>query len=470
MKVLVVCNRLAPTLELAHLVRALPRLSSLEPVVLLGAPDLKKSLEPDVFNHATEHVLTKEIAYPIGFNPGRMWSVAAKAARAFKLDVLADFLLVLRAAKIGEHVLEALIKKNPSIKAVVTADDRSLGFEFGVVHAARKREIASITVPFALSDPGGDWLRRRERDEFAVSAGNRWTRWLKQKLASTYPSNVREQEGVQLMFLTSGQVLGLQYLGAPFPAPWAYGGGATDVVTLYSESIKARQLELGVPAHKLAVTGQCAMDDLHGLALRKDELKSELSARYGLRSGPLIILAVPQHAEHGLMGASQHAILTAGLFRDLGASGAAVLLSLHPRSRPEDYRLAAEQAGAVISEQPLLEILPAADLFVATHSSTVRWAILLGTPTMVLDDFGVGANGMFEAGGVTFVTDRSIVRDTARLMLSQAHAKEDGPHIHPPSADLFDGCSAQRVVTILESLCDPRPSSTDLAGDLKADN
>lgn len=469
MKVLVVCNRLAPTLELAHLVRALPRLSSLEPVVLLGAPDLKKALTPDVFNHATEHVLTKEITRPLGFNPGRMWSLAAKAARAFRLDVLADFLLVLRAAKIGEHVLDALLKKHPSIRAVVTADDRSLGFEFGVVHAARKRGIPSVTVPFALSDPGGDWLRRREREEFSVIAGNRWTRRLKQKLANTYPANVRAQEGVQLMFLTSGQVLGLQCLGAPFPAPWAYGGGATDVVTLYSESIKARQLELGVPAHRLAVTGQCAMDDLHALAMRRDELKRELSTRYGLQGGrPLIVLAVPQHAEHGLMGEDLHDTLTSDLFDDLRATGAALLLSLHPRSRPEDYRQAAERAGAVISDRPLLEILPAADLFVATHSSTVRWAILLGIPTLVLDDFGVGADGMFEAGSVTFVTNRSEVKDSARSMLAQAHA-EQGSMARPPARELFDGGSARRVVTLLESLTACGATSPALR-DLKEDN
>lgn len=464
MKVLVVCNRLAPTLELAHLVRALPRLSSLEPVVLIGAPDLKNALASEVFNHAIEHVLTKEIAHPLGFNPGRMWSLVAKAARAFRLDILADFLLVLRAAKIGEHVVDALLKRHPSIRAVVTADDRSLGVEFGIVHAARKRAIASVTVPFALSDPGGDWLRRRERDEFAVTAGNRWTRRLKQKLASTYPANVRELEGVQLMFLTSGQVLGLRYLGAQFPAPWAYGGGATDVVTLYSESIRARQLELGVPAHKLAVTGQCAMDDLHALSMRKDELKRELAARYDLEGDrPLIMLAVPQHAEHGLMGAAHHDTLTANLFDDLTATGAALLLSLHPRSRPEDYRQAAERAGAVISDQPLLEILPAADLFVATHSSTVRWAILLGTPTMVLDDFGVGADGMFEARSVTFVTDRSKVRDTARSLLGQAHAVK-GNMAPPTATDLFDGGSSQRVVALIESLCTPLRSTPGPAG------
>lgn len=460
MQILIVCNRLAPTLELAHLVRALPALSSLEPVVLLGAPDLKKSLRPGIFGSASEHVLTEEIARPLGLNPGRGLNFLAKVARALRLHVVADLLLVRRASVIGEAALRAVLKAHPAVRAVVTADDRSLGFEFGIVHAARRRGIASVTVPFALSDPGGDWLRRQGRLEFSVDSGSAWMRKLKQKLAKSYPANIRTQGGVRLMFLTAGQVLGLQVQNALFPAPWAYGGGATDYVTLYSESIKTRQLELGVPANKLVVTGQCAMDELHGLASRRGQLKRDMAARYGLAPDqPTIVLAVPQHAEHGLMGASDHNVMTAALLQDLRAVGANLVLSLHPRSHPEDYRHEAQLNDAVIATQPLLEILPAADLFVATHSSTVRWAILLGIPTIVLDDFGVGANGMFDSASVTFVTERAAVQTTATALLARAHPN---PKVstNGDAGDLFDGASSQRVARMLESLC----GLTDTAG------
>lgn len=452
MYVLVVCNRKAPTIELAHLVRALPRLSHLKPLVLLGAADLKKTLAPDFFGHAVEYLLTREIARPFGLNSGRGWNFAAKLARAFRFNVLADFLLVMRAAAIGESALLSILKKKPLIGAVVTADDRSLGFEFGIVHAAHKRGIASITVPFALSDPGGDWLRRQDRSEFSIDTGWFGVRWLKKKLARIYPVNVREQDGVQLMFLTAGQVLALRFLHALFSVPWAYGGGATDMVTLYSESNKVKQLQLGVPAEKMLVTGQCAMDKLYTLAKRKSELKCELIVQYGLKTDqPLIVLAVPQHLEHGLMGVADHDEMTNGLFSDLRGIGAEVLLSLHPRSRAEDYQLMADRAGAAIAIQPLLEILPAADLFVATHSSTVRWAALLKTPTIVLDDFGVG-EGIFDAHSVTFITDRSKIKEVARTLLTPTVQVENAAS-HQAKTDLFDGLSAQRVVSALEAIC-----------------
>jgi hypothetical protein len=453
MYVLVVCNRKAPTIELAHLVRAMPRLSHLKPLVLLGAADLKKSLAPDLFDHAVEYLLTNEIARPFGLNPGRGWNFAAKVARAFRFNVLADFLLVMRASAMGKNALRSILKNQPCICAVVTADDRSLGFEFGIVHAARKRGIASITVPFALSDPGGDWLRRRDRSEFSVDTGWFVVRWLKKELARIYPANVREQDGVKLMFLTAGQVLALRFLHALFPAPWAYGGGATDMVTLYSESIKVKLLQLGVPAEKMLVTGQCAMDELYILAKRKSELKRELIVQYGLQGDqPLIVLAVPQHAEHGLMGSADHNDMTKSLFSNLRRIGAEVLLSLHPRSRIEDYQLMANCAGAAIATQPLLEILPAANLFVATHSSTVRWAALLKIPTIVLDDFGVGENGMFDAHSVTFITDRSTISEVARTLLTRT-AQDENAVSHQAETDLFDGLSTQRVVSALEAIC-----------------
>lgn len=414
---------------------------------------MKKAMPPDIFGNAVEHTLIEEIARPFGFNVGRGWGVAAKISRALRLNVVADFLLVMRAAAVGEIALHSILKKHPSIVTVVTADDRSLGFEFGIVHAARKRGIASITVPFALSDPGGDWLRRHNRSEFSVDTGWSGVRWLKKKLAHSYPSNVREHDGVRLMFLTAGQVLALTFLRALFPVPWAYGGGATDIVTLYSESIRVKQLQLGVPAEKMVVTGQCAMDELYTLAKKKSELKRELTVRYGLQSDrPLIVLAVPQHAEHGLMGLADHEDMTDSLFSDLRGIGAEVLLSLHPRSRSEDYQLMADRAGAAIAIQPLLEILPAADLFVATHSSTVRWAILLKTPTIVLDDFGVGENGMFDAHSVTFITDRSTISEVARTLLTRT-AQGENAISHQAEADLFDGLSAQRVVSALEAIC-----------------
>src|SRR6202023_599509 len=63
-----------------------------------------------------------------------------------------------------------------------------------------------------------------------------------------------------------------------------------------------------------------------------------------------------------------------------------VVVSLHPKSNPADYEPRIRAAGAVLAVQPLAEILVAADLFVAgAYSSTTRWAMAIGIPSVNLD-------------------------------------------------------------------------------------
>ena len=152
------------------------------------------------------------------------------------------------------------------------------------------------------------------------------------------------------------------------------------------------------------------------------------------------------------MQATEHERMTRKLFADLRATGASVLISLHPRSRRGDYQEMADGCGARIAESPLLELLPAADLFVATHSSTVRWAILLKTPIIVLDDFGIGSNGMFGENSLTFVTDRATVKNEAERLLAVSTSPA-GQSSSSPDEERMDGASGGRVVSLLERMC-----------------
>lgn len=75
----------------------------------------------------------------------------------------------------------------------------------------------------------------------------------------------------------------------------------------------------------------------------------------------------------------------ARLAATLGASGAEVVLCLHPKAERSRYAELAQRHGLVISDRPLSEELPRADLFVASWSSTLRWAAMLGVAAVNLD-------------------------------------------------------------------------------------
>ena len=60
-----------------------------------------------------------------------------------------------------------------------------------------------------------------------------------------------------------------------------------------------------------------------------------------------------------------------------------VWISLHPKMKVTDYEKTSKKYGAVILAERLNKALPIADLFIATNSSTVFWALLCGIKSVV---------------------------------------------------------------------------------------
>ena len=94
---------------------------------------------------------------------------------------------------------------------------------------------------------------------------------------------------------------------------------------------------------------------------------------------------MPQMAEHNLVSWDVHIhnmdVLTKLLCREYGF----VLISLHPKSRKQDYEYL-EKSNIVILDEKLRDIIVAADCFFClSNSSTTHYAELLHIPGYDLD-------------------------------------------------------------------------------------
>ncbi len=451
--ILFCCNRLAPTVELAYVMRALTDEGG-QPLALLESAKLRGQLPQAALRAIPTETLGELLSRLGPINASRLLGVVGRGFRFLRMHLLADAFATLRGIVMGRVALKRLSKRY-RISAVVVADDRSLGWEFGAILAAKRLGIATAAIPFALSDPDADWIGRQNRAVFDPYSGGSLERWLKQVVCRFYPENMREKDGRALMFLTAGQACVLMACKAVMSSPWAYGGGITDAVAVYGEADRTKQLGLGVSASKLVITGQCSMDHLFASRGQSSDIRIKLLAEHELPCDRrVIICAVPQYLEHAMLDAPEHWALTEQMLRSMAETGANVLLSLHPRSRREDYSNLAERFGAVIVSSPLIDILPAADLFVATHSSTVRWAVLLRIPVIVLDDFGVGCNAM-PGRGVQFLRERDQLATLCRHMLEtemvrvsvQAELDKQATSLDP-----FDGRNSKRSIEFLRVL------------------
>lgn len=263
---------------------------------------------------------------------------------------------------------------------VVVFDDRAPGHPMLLLHEAKRRRIPTVFLPFAASTVESDLLIRAGRIQNLVDRGG--DRTIKRAFAAAMPDHVLQQPDGRYLFFPWPTMAALRMFGLHKTRPWVMGGGESSIAGLFDDHERIELERYGVDPTRLRLIGQPATDALFRAARVRDRLRAALGVEPG---DTLLICAVPQTAEHGMTSWSEHNRETEGLFDAITASGAKVLLSLHPKSKPETYRATADKFGARIEPRPLADILPAADLFVAGFSSTVRWAAALGIPTVVAD-------------------------------------------------------------------------------------
>lgn len=292
---------------------------------------------------------------------------------------LAAFVLSVRrhSASLAD-VCNLLARTAPA--AAIVFDDRAPGHPMLLLHEAKRRGIPTIFLPFAASTVESDLLIRNGRIQNQVDRGIE--RPIKRAFATAMPDHVLQQPDGRYLFFPWPTMAALRLFGLHQTRPWVMGGGDSSIAGLFDEQERLELEAHGVAPARLRLIGQPATDALFRAARDRDRLRAGLGIA---PADKLLICAVPQTAEHGMTSWSDHNRETEGLFDAITASGARVVLSLHPKSKPESYRAMADRFGARIEPRPLAEILPAADLFVAGFSSTVRWAAALGIPTVVAD-------------------------------------------------------------------------------------
>ncbi len=338
--------------------------------------------------------------------------------------------------------------------ALLTSDDRLSGAFAALLAEAGARGVPRITVPYALSRAEGSARTRRDRRVHHADVPPQLGR--KRRIAREHAGQVHVADGRPLLFFSPEVTEALARAGALPARPWTMGGGLSDAVAVASAEDARYVASFGVDAARLHVVGDLSLDALHAAATRRDALRAELRARhFGGREGVLVIVAVPQLAEQGVAGEAAGRAAAVAFVRPFADAGAQVLCSLHPKCAPEDYAFLTREHGAALASRPLAELLPAADVFAAGFSSTVRWAVLCGVPTVVADLGWWGYDLYDHLRGVVTVRDAAalsaaaseLVRDGARrAALAAAHAAA-GAELPP-----FDGLAGARLVDLVARL------------------
>lgn len=337
---------------------------------------------------------------------------------------------------------------------LLVADDRAPRPEMCFLHEAKAARIPSIVFPYATSSLECDIYARRPLHEGRPK--REISIWLQEWLMRRFPGQKCPRSGENLLFFNAWDTLALAAVGLAGTQPWILGAGDCSAVAVFGPEEKKAQIASGLPAEKVHVTGQASLDVLHVDPARRSELRTAVGQRYGIDPAkPWIICAVPQLAEHGLCPWDVHIANTRAMFTALSDRRAELLLSLHPKSKYETYQAQASAVGAHILTEPLIEVLPLAEMFVASYSSTVRWAATLGIPTLIADFTGIDYRAFGYLTALSIATTASDLEQKIHSLIEDESMRHDiGERLKKDASncDIIDGSASQRIYDLVVSL------------------
>lgn len=329
--------------------------------------------------------------------------------------------------------------------AVLAYGDRHIDFELPVLVSARRHKIR-ILLPYSsysgasgmlkIREIQGDYGRWRPFSLYRFYAALRLTYQIRDGYFWQRPSILMALDKLKL--LTSN--------------PWCMGNGPADIVCVDNAGTLERYAEEGVPRSKLHIVGDTAYDALFASFAAREDLRAKMVSE-GLIDADrkTVVIALPQFAEQGLMDWPEHWREIENLLRAVCACGHNVIVSLHPRVNPEDYRHLESQYPLRLATDPLKDILPVADVFVAVNSSTVFWSVLCGVPVVVLDYFGLDASLFADLDSLVYVRDRNAVGKAVTKAIFDADPDFSADWKRLSRDQVFDGQVVRRYYELMEA-------------------
>jgi len=279
-------------------------------------------------------------------------------------------------------------------------------------------------------------------------------------IAWMFPKWKRVHKGSALLRVPPGRILALELFRLAPPVPWAVNSGYADVILAESPAMVEYFVRAGLPRHQLRATGTIT-DDVMARLLASAAAKREFYSRYGLDpSKRMILVAVPPNS---LMSKGGRPECDFQDYDDLVeffvASAAAcpdvnVVLALHP-SQPYKDGLKHERDSVKVAQENTFELVPLCDLYVASVSSTIRWAIACGKPVLNYDVYRYRYDDFTEEPGVLITEEQHEFLCLLKKLTTDTGFYERIRSLQNTRSRLWgtlDGNSGQRLLEALDQI------------------
>jgi len=341
-------------------------------------------------------------------------------------------------------------------KIVILPED-NVGYISGVtVKVAKSMNAATCIVPFTrcnAKEPA-QYFAKNFKQYSSIDAERTW---LRRVVARIWPTWVHRHCGHTMFRMPMPYIFLHEILRISPPCPWQMNSGHTDTLLVESDNLRDFYINNGIPASKILVTGSLADDEIAAVSQAKDSVVAKLVKETSIRPDlPLLVCGFPpSQFPLDCEFASYRELVEFWIASFASLTGWNVVLRLHPRMDEKEFKEQYDLKGIFLSTLDTASLISICDLYVASISATIRWAIASGKPVINYDVYQMDYDDFITAQGVVNIkTKEGFVRYLHKLtenpdvLQDYARRQRDGMR----QWGYMDGNNGQRLFKAIDDL------------------
>ena len=341
----------------------------------------------------------------------------------------------------AKHFFFLRIFKKNKVNIVFVTGDRHLHEEPAILKAAHDLGVI-ILLPYIVNYSEHERILLGRKDDL-LDIDSLYSRYAKKKF--------RKYEHKGLHYYPFYAMNAISKFGALSKNPWVMGNGLSDILCVESQYTFDKFVDYGVEKEKLHLVGEVSYDVMHNHCKNRDQLSEYIFEKYDLKKDKqLIIISLPQLVEDQNISWDRHWEDVFFLLNSLTNTEQNILISLHPKMNLEKHHFLESKYKCKIMGERLKEVLPIADVFIGTYSSTIFWSVICGVKTMVIDFYDFNYSMYEHLTSISFVNNKLFFDKSLKdLLLKVVDFDHDWEVLSKSS--VFDGKVVSRYIEIINN-------------------
>ncbi len=322
------------------------------------------------------------------------------------------------------------------------------------IKACKASCIPTIIIPYTLSS------QSEPAQAYFNCSLHQYPKALDIFLKDYFQKWVYEFQAKRLLRIPLLDIISQKKLGIAPPLPWVQESSSADVLVAESKVTSKHSISQGIPRTQIYEIGNINFDILYEAYQRKNKLKKEILQElgYSLTKKKTLTFAIfPNlfYYKGDQMEFSSYDKALRYILRQLSKiSHFNIILSLHPSIRKESLILV-ELEGLRISTRCTAELIAISDIYIASISSTIKWAIALGIPVINYDVYKLRYNDYISAKGVINIETKKEFKKALRQLTQDDIYYESlkrKQKINSKLWGIIDGEFTNRLVKLINKL------------------